>query len=109
MISNARLLYMAVWRNWLSLRRYKFNFVFTLLSSALFGFGMLLLALAFDASLLERTIGTRNYVSFMILGISFQAWQSLALWGATDIFRNELDTGQIDYTFTCPSHATATS
>jgi ABC-2 type transport system permease protein len=102
MASNARLFYMAVWRNWLSLKRYKLNFVFELLTSALFGFGMLLIALGFDAALLERTIGTTNYVSFMIFGVAYQAWQNVALWGAASMFRDELSSGQIDYTFTCP-------
>jgi ubiquinone/menaquinone biosynthesis C-methylase UbiE len=41
---------MAVWRNWLSLKRYKLNFIFEILTSTLFGFGMLLMSLAFDAS-----------------------------------------------------------
>jgi len=102
MVSTARIFYMAVWRNWLSLKRYKLNFVFEILTSTLFGFGMLLLSLAFDASLLERTLGTRDYASFMIIGVAYQSWQNLALWGATEMFRNELGSGQIDYTFSCP-------
>ena len=102
MVSTARLFYMAVWRDWLSLKRYKLNFIFELFSSALFGLGMLLFALAFDTALLQRTLGTTNYVSFMIFGIAYQSWQSVALWGAAEMFRNELGSGQIDYTFTCP-------
>jgi len=102
MVSTARIFYMAVWRNWLSLKRYKLNFVFEILTSTLFGFGMLLLSLAFDASLLERTLGTRDYASFMIIGVAYQSWQNLALWGATEMFRSELGSGQIDYTFSCP-------
>jgi ABC-2 type transport system permease protein len=102
MASTARLFYMAVWRDWLTLQRYKLNFVFELFSSALFGLGMLLFALAFDTALLERTVGTTNYVSFMIFGIAYQSWQSVALWGAAEMFRNELGSGQIDYTFSCP-------
>ena len=89
MASNARLFYMAVWRDWLTLTRYKLNFVFELFTSALFGLGMLLLALAFDSEMLLRTIGTSNYVSFMILGIAYQSWQGVALWGAAEMFRNE--------------------
>ena len=65
MLSNARLLYMAVWRNWLTLKRYRLDFVFGLLSGALFGVGMLLFALAFDRDLLSRTLGTANWASFM--------------------------------------------
>jgi ABC-2 type transport system permease protein len=102
MVSTARLFYMAVWRNWISLKRYKLNFVFEILTSTLFGFGTLLFALAFDASMLERTLGTRDYASFMILGVAYQSWQSLALWGAAEMFRGELGSGQIDYTFSCP-------
>jgi ABC-2 type transport system permease protein len=97
-----RLYYMAVWRNWLSLKRYRLDFAFGLLSSALFGVGMLLFALAFDADLLERTLGTTNWMSFMIFGVAFQIWQGVALWGSAEMFRNELNSGQIDYTFTCP-------
>jgi ABC-2 type transport system permease protein len=93
---------MAVWRDWLSLKRYKLNFVFELFSSALFGLGMLLFALAFDSALLQRTVGTANYVSFMIFGVAYQSWQSVALWGAAEMFRSELGSGQIDYTFSCP-------
>jgi len=93
---------MAVWRNWLSLKRYKLNFVFEILTSTLFGFGMLLFALAFDAAMLERTVGTRDYASYMIIGVAYQSWQSLALWGAAEMFRGELGSGQIDYTFSCP-------
>jgi len=102
MTTSVRLFYMAVWRNWLSLKRYKLNFVFELITSALFGFGMLLIALGFDADLLQRTIGTQNYVSFMIFGVAYQSWQSVALWGAAEMFRDELNSGQIDYTFSCP-------
>ena len=102
MVSTAGLFYMAVWRNWLSLKRYKLNFVFEILTSTLFGFGMLLISLAFDASLLERTLGTRDYASFMIIGVAYQSWQGIALWGAAEMFRNELGSGQIDYTFSCP-------
>jgi ABC-2 type transport system permease protein len=102
MVSTARLFYMAVWRDWLLLKRYKLNFIFELFSSALFGLGMLLFALAFDTALLQRTVGTTNYVSFMIFGIAYQSWQSVALWGAAEMFRSELASGQIDYTFSCP-------
>jgi len=101
-VGTARLFVMSVWRNWITLQEYRLNFVFSFVSGALFGFGMLLFALVFDTDVLERTVGTSNYVSFAILGIGYQAWQSVALWGAADIFRNELGTGQIDYTFTCP-------
>jgi ABC-2 type transport system permease protein len=100
--STARLFYMAVWRDWLSLKRYKLNFVFELFSSALFGLGMLLFALAFDTALLQRTVGTTNYVSFMTFGVAYQSWQSVALWGAAEMFRSELGSGPIDYTFSCP-------
>jgi len=102
MIANVRLFYMAVWRNWLTLKRYKLDFAFGLLSSALFGVGMLLFALAFDASLLERTLGTTNWMSFMTFGIAYQVWQGVVLWGSAEMFRSELRSGQIDYTFTCP-------
>ncbi|MBN1876975.1 MAG: ABC transporter permease [Anaerolineae bacterium] len=106
MLSNSantgRLFYMALWRNWLTLKRYRANFISELFGSALFGLGMLLFALAFDTALLEKTLGTTNWVSFMIFGVAYQSWQSVALWGAADMFRNELGSGQIDYTFTCP-------
>jgi ABC-2 type transport system permease protein len=100
--SNGRLFYMAVWRNWLTLKRYKLDFVFGLLSGALFGAGTLVIALAFDRDLLNRTLGTTNWASFMILGIAYQTWQGVALWGAAEMFRSELGSGQIDYTFTSP-------
>jgi ABC-2 type transport system permease protein len=93
---------MAVWRDWLILTRYRVNFVFELFSSALFGVGTLLFALAFDSAMLARTVGTSNYVSFMIVGIAYQSWQGVALWSAAEMFRNELGSGQIDYTFSCP-------
>jgi len=64
--------------------------------------GMLLFSLAFDSSMLGRTVGTTNYVAFIIFGISFQSWQGTALWGASGMLQGELSTGQIDYTFTCP-------
>ena len=102
MANTARLFYMAVWRDWLSLQRYKLNFVFEMFSSVLFGLGMLLFALAFDTALLQRTVGTTNYVSFMILGMAYQSWQGVALWGAAEMLRDELGSGQIDYTFSCP-------
>jgi len=93
---------MAVWRNFLTLTRYKANFLFEILTSALFGFGMLLFSFAFNTSLLGETVGSTNYVTFFILGVSFQSWQSIALWTASGIFQGELSTGQIDYTFSCP-------
>ena len=102
MVNPLKLFYMAVWREFHTMTRYKANFVFELLSSALFGFGMLVLAVAFDASLLGDTVGSTNYVAFITLGISFQSWQSIALWRASGMFQGELSTGQIDYTFSCP-------
>jgi ABC-2 type transport system permease protein len=93
---------MAVWRNFLILRRYKANFLFQILTSLLFGLGMLLFALLFDASVLARAVGTTNYAAFVTLGLSFQAWQGTALLGASNMFLNELSTGLIDYTFCCP-------
>jgi ABC-2 type transport system permease protein len=99
---TVRLFYMGVWRNWLTLKQYRANFFFSFVTGALFGLGMLMFALVFDTEILQRTLGTTNYVSFAVLGVGYQAWQSVALWGAADIFRNELGTGQIDYTFTCP-------
>lgn len=102
MSSGIRLFYMAVWRTWLTLARYKVNFVSELVTSALTGVGMLLFALAFDAEMLQRTIGTTNAASFMIMGIAYQSWQGVALWSAADMFHSELGSGQIDYTFTCP-------
>ena len=59
-------------------------------------------SVAFDTNLLGNMIGSTNYVAFIILGISYQSWQGIALWEAANMFRNELNTGQIDYTFTCP-------
>lgn len=93
---------MAVWRNWLTLKRYKLEFVFGMLSSALFGFGMLLFVLAFDPELLESTLGTTNWISYIIFGVVYQVWQGVALWGSAEIFREELGSGLIDYSFTCP-------
>jgi len=101
-VSPLKLFYMAVWREVLTLTRYKANFTFQILTGALFGFGMLLFAVAFDTSLLGRTVGSTNYVAFFTLGVSFQAWQSIALWRAAGMFQGELSTGQIDYTFSCP-------
>jgi ABC-2 type transport system permease protein len=100
--SPVKLFYMAVWRNLLTLTRYKANFVFEILTSALFGFGMLVLAVAFDTNLLGETVGSTNYVAFIIFGISFQSWQGTALWGSANMFQGELSTGQIDYTFSSP-------
>jgi len=102
MANPLKLFYMAVWRNLLILTRYKANFLFEILTSALFGFGMLLFSLAFNASLLGETVGSTNYVAFFALGVSFQSWQNIALWTASEMFQGELSTGQIDYTFSCP-------
>jgi len=102
MANPLKLFYMAVWRNLLTLTRYKANFLFEILTSALFGFGMLLFSFAFNASLLGETVGSTNYVAFFVLGVSFQSWQGISLWGASGMFQGELSTGQIDYTFSCP-------
>ncbi|MBS7641520.1 MAG: ABC transporter permease [Candidatus Bathyarchaeia archaeon] len=101
-INSLKIFYMAVWRNFLTLTRYKVNFLFSIVTSALWGVGMLLFSLAFDSLMLERTVGTTNYVAFIIFGISFQCWQGTALWGASSMLQGELGSGQIDYTFTCP-------
>jgi len=100
--SPLRIFYMAVWRNLLTLTRYKVNFLLSVVTSVLWAAGMLLFSLAFDSSMLGRTVGTTNYVAFIIFGISFQSWQGTALWGASGMLQGELSTGQIDYTFTCP-------
>jgi ABC-2 type transport system permease protein len=93
---------MAVWRRWLTLKRYKLEFITGIFSSVLFGVAMLTLALAFDPDLLEELLGTRNWAAFMILGLVYQVWQGVALWRTAGMFRDELNSGQIDYTFTCP-------
>jgi len=102
MASALKLFYMAVWRNFLILTRYKANFLFEILTSVLIGGFMLLLSAAFDTSMLGQMVGSTNYVAFMIFGISFQSWQGTALWSAADTFRGELSSGQIDYTFSSP-------
>ncbi len=102
MVSPIKLFYMAVWRELLTLTRYKANFIFEILSSLLFGFGVLIFGVAFDSSLLARTVGSANYIAFFTLGVSFQSWQSIALWRAAGMFQGELSTGQVDYTFSCP-------
>lgn len=63
---------------------------------------MVLFAFLIDPSLLGRAVGSTNYVAFVILGLDFQSWQGTALWSASGIFQDELSTGQIDYTFSCP-------
>jgi len=100
--SPLKIFYMAVWRNFLTLTRYKVNFIFSIITSILWAVGMLLFSLIFDSSMLGRTVGTTNYVAFIIFGMSFQCWQGTALWGASSMLQGELSTGQIDYTFTCP-------
>ena len=102
MPNPVKLFYMSVWRNLLTMTRYKANFVFDMLSSVLFGFGSLIFVMAFDANLLGNTVGSTNYVAFFIIGISFQSWQGTALWGSASMFQGELSSGQIDYTFSCP-------
>jgi len=102
MASALKLFYMAVWRNFLIMTRYKANFLFEILTSVLVGGFMLLLSAAFDTSMLGQMVGSTNYVAFMIFGISFQSWQGTALWSAADTFRGELSSGQIDYTFSSP-------
>lgn len=102
MADAARLFYTAVWRNWLVLKRYTLNFVVGILSGLLFGIGMLLFSLAFDEGVLAEAMGSTNWLSFMTLGLAFQTWQGVALWHTANMFREELGSGQIDYTFTCP-------
>ncbi|MBS7614798.1 ABC transporter permease [Candidatus Bathyarchaeota archaeon] len=102
MPNPVKLFYMSVWRNLLTMTRYKANFVFEILSSFLFGFGMIIFAVAFDVNLLSNMVGSTNYVAFIIIGISFQSWQGTALWGSANMFQGELSTGQIDYRFSCP-------
>jgi len=102
MPNPVKLFYMSVWRNLLTMTRYKANFVFDLLSSVLFGFGSLIFVMAFDTNILGNMIGSTNYVAFFIIGISFQSWQGTALWGSAGMFQGELSSGQIDYTFSCP-------
>jgi len=97
-----KLFYMSVWRNLLTMTRYKANFFFEMLGSFLFGFGMLIFAMAFDTNMLGNLVGSTNYVAFIILGISYQSWQNTALWGSAGMFQGELSSGQIDYTFSCP-------
>lgn len=102
MTNALKLFYMAVWRDFLILTRYKANFVFEILTSVLVGGCMLLFSAAFDTTMLSEVVGSRNYVAFMLFGISFQNWQGTALWSAANLFQGELSTGQIDYTFSSP-------
>jgi len=97
-----RLFYMSVWRELLTSTRYKVNFIFDILSSALWGFGMLIFVVAFDKNLFGSTVGSTNSIAFLIFGVSYQAWTGIALWGAPGMLQGELSSGQIDYTFTCP-------
>lgn len=102
MPSPLKLFYMSVWRNLLTLTRYKVNFLFSFLTSAIFGVGMLVFSLVIDGSLIGEAIGSTNYVAFLVLGFSFQSWQGTALRSASTMFQGELGSGQIDYTLSCP-------
>ena len=98
----ARLLYMALWRSLTSSLRYRLNFVFTLISAVAVSLAMVALGLAFDQSLFQAAVGTRNVVAFLVLGISYQSWQNTATYSAAAMFQEELITGQIEYTFVSP-------
>ena len=102
MVSPMKLFYMAVWRDLLTLKRYKANFLLSIVTSVVAGFGMLIFAIGIDTSVLGDAVGSTNYVAFVIIGISYQSWQGIALWRAAGIFQGELGSGQIDYTFSCP-------
>ncbi|MCW4021459.1 MAG: ABC transporter permease [Candidatus Bathyarchaeota archaeon] len=93
---------MAVWRHLLTLTRYKTNFIFELLTSAATGLVMLIFSVLFDPTLFREVVGSSNNVAFLILGISHQTWINTALYGAANMFRSELNSGMIDYTFSCP-------
>jgi len=81
-VSPLKIFYMVIWRNLINLSRYKVNFIFSIVTSVLWALGMLFFSLIFDSSIFGRTVGTTNYVAFIILGISFQSWQRTALWSA---------------------------
>ncbi len=102
MVSPVKMFYMSVWRNFLTLKRYKANFLFSIVTSVVAGFGLLVIAVGIDNSVLGAAVGSTNYVAFVILGISYQSWQGIAMWRAAGIFQGELRSGQIDYTFSCP-------
>jgi ABC-2 type transport system permease protein len=97
-----KLFYMALWRNFLTLTRYKANFLAELISSAVWAIGILVFGLMYDTSLLGEAVGSTNYVAFVILGVSYDSWEGTALWSVSRMFMNELYSGQIDYTFSSP-------
>ncbi len=97
-----RLLASAVWRDLKTLTRYKVNFAFEILSGVLWGLALLLLVPLYASSGIGAVTGTTNYISFLLLGVSFQAYQGVALWGAAGRLREELNLGTVEYILSNP-------
>jgi len=91
---------MDVWRGIKEVTRYKLNFTLHLIMNLIWGLGLIIFSFIIDPAKLS-SIGSSNYTIFLLIGISFQHYQSAALWVAWDI-KNELTRGQIEYTFASP-------
>lgn len=101
-LKTVRLGYMVSWRRVKEMIRYKANFVFGLLSSVAWSAAMLLVAPLYSAANVGSIVGTQNFISFLLLGIAFQSYQSVALWSASGHLQWELSVGITDYVFASP-------
>lgn len=100
--SVLRLLASAVWRDLKLMTRYKMNWIFGVLSGVLWGFAMILLVPLYANSNIGAATGTTNYVAFLLLGLNFQSYQGVALWGSAGRLREELSLGTVEYVFSNP-------
>jgi len=103
LIDTASLLYMRTWQTLKLWTRYKANFIFDLISPLLWSVGMLLLVPIYQSSSIGAMIGTSNYIAFLLLGLGFQMYQGVALWGSSSRLREELSLGMVDYVFSSPA------
>jgi ABC-2 type transport system permease protein len=93
---------MSTWRRLRSITRYKLNFAMDLVIGIVMAAGLLIFQYIVNPASLQSAVGSANYFSFLLIGVAFQAYYGIALWGSPGELQNELTTGQIEYTFASP-------
>lgn len=102
MSNEWKLLRMLCQRDVRILLRYKLNFVMQVVNTLLFVLGALIFFDLVGQTTMLETVGAKNYISYMLVGVAVGGYVNVALFGSSNAITGELISGQIEYIFSCP-------
>lgn len=97
-----KLLRMMSQRNIRIMFRYRLNFFIQIINTLLFAIGALIFFDLIGQTRILEIVGTKNYISFLLLGIAVGVYVNSSLFGSSNGISGELISGQVEYIFSCP-------